>query len=82
MKTKVEIRKYYNLKIKELIKHNKLYYDKSSPVIKDSEYDQIKNEILNLENKYSYLKNKASPNVTVGYKPSNSFKKFKHKVPM
>ena len=28
MKTKVEIRKYYNLKIKELIKHNKLYYDK------------------------------------------------------
>ncbi len=82
MKTKVEIRKYYNLKIKELIKHNKLYYDKSSPVIKDSEYDQIKNEILNLENKYSYLKNKASPNVTVGYKPSNSFKKYKHKVPM
>ena len=82
MKTKVEIRKYYNLKIKELIKHNKLYYDKSSPVIKDSEYDQIKNEILNLENKYSYLKNKASPNVTVGYKPSSSFKKYKHKVPM
>ncbi len=82
MKTKVEIRKYYNLKIKELIKHNKLYYDKSSPVIKDSEYDKIKNEILNLENKYSYLKNKASPNVTVGYKPSNSFKKYKHKVPM
>ena len=82
MKTKVEIRKYYNLKIKELIKHNKLYYDKSSPVIKDSDYDQIKIEILNLENKYSYLKNKASPNVTVGYKPSNSFKKYKHKVPM
>ena len=82
MKTKVEIRKYYNLKIKELIKHNKLYYDKSSPVIKDSDYDQIKIEILNLENKYPYLKNKASPNVTVGYKPSNSFKKYKHKVPM
>tara|TARA_B100000886_G_scaffold99729_1_gene66210 strand:- start:5946 stop:7961 length:2016 start_codon:yes stop_codon:yes gene_type:complete len=82
MKTKVEIRKYYRLKIKELIKHNKLYYDKSSPVLKDSEYDQIKNEILNLENKYSFLKNKNSPNVIVGYKPSNSFKKYKHKVPM
>ena len=26
-----DIKKYYKQKIKELIKHNKLYFDKSSP---------------------------------------------------
>ena len=32
-------KKNYNSKVKELIKHNKLYYDKSKPVISDREYD-------------------------------------------
>ena len=32
---KEKIEKKYKLKIKELIKHNKLYYDKSNPIISD-----------------------------------------------
>ena len=77
-----ETKKNYNNKIKQLIKHNKLYYDKSSPIISDSEYDNLKKEILELEIKFSYLKNKNSPINNIGFTPSKSFEKYKHKVPM
>ena len=79
---KKELTKNYNLKIKELKKHNKLYYELSKPIITDSQYDVLKKEILELESKYKFLKNKYSPSKTVGYKTSKSFDKFKHKVPM
>ena len=64
---KKEIEKKYSLKIKELIKHNNLYYEKSRPIISDSDYDNLKNEILKLEKKYNYLKNKDSPSLNVGF---------------
>ena len=75
-------KKNYNSKVKELIKHNKLYYDKSKPVISDREYDELKKEVKNLELKYNFLKNKNSIINKVGYKPSKSFEKFEHKTPM
>ena len=79
---KGDIKKKYNLKIKKIVKHNKLYYDKSSPVISDSQYDYLKKEIIELELKYPYLKNKKSPNQSIGFAPSKSFEKYKHKIPM
>ena len=60
-----EIRKYYISKIKELKKNNKLYFEDSSPIISDKEYDQIKKEIIQLEKKYSYLKNTSSPSLSL-----------------
>ena len=79
---KDQIKKKYNLKVKELIKHNRLYYDKSKPIITDAKYDDLKKEINDLEIKYEYLKNNNSPNLKVGFEPSKSFQKFKHKMPM
>ena len=79
---KKELIKNYNLKIKELKKHNKFYYELSKPIITDSQYDVLKKEILELETKYKFLNNKYSPSETVGYKSSKSFDKFEHKVPM
>ena len=79
---KVDIKKIYNLKIKEYLRHNKQYYEKSRPLITDKEYDKLKNEIINLEKKNLNLKNKDSPSNNVGFKPSKSFDKYKHKVPM
>ena len=79
---KKELIKSYNLKIKELKKHNKFYYELSKPIITDSQYDVLKKEILELESKYKFLNNKYSPSETVGYKSSKSFDKFEHKVPM
>ena len=79
---KREIKNKYNLKLKELNKHNKLYYNKSKPIISDSEYDNLKLDILNLEQKYKYLKSVKSPSKIVGHKPSKLFEKYQHKVPM
>ena len=76
------ITKKYNKKIKELNKHNKLYYSKDKPIISDKEYDELKKKIIELENKYNYLKNKDSPSQNVGFKPSKTFQKRKHMVPM
>ncbi len=72
----------YQSKIKNYIKHNKFYYENSDPKITDTEYDKLKNEILELEKKYKFLKSKNSPTKIVGYKPSKSFEKYKHKNPM
>ena len=77
-----DIKKIYQIKLKELSKHNNFYYNKSKPIITDSKFDELKNEILNLEKDYKFLKSKKSPTKSVGYKPSKSFEKYKHKVPM
>ena len=79
---KDDLKKKYQTKIKEYIKHNQLYFEKSKPIISDSEFDKIKSEIINLEKKHSFLKNKNSPSKNVGFKPSKSFDKFEHKIPM
>ena len=70
-----EIRNYYNKKIKELKKHNKLYFEKSSPKITDYQYDLIKKEIIDLEKKHIFLKSDFSPSNSLGYAPSKNFEK-------
>ena len=79
---KSDIKKNYQLKLKEFNKHNKLYYNKSKPIISDSEFDDLKKENIDLENKYKFLKSKKSPTISIGYTPSKSFEKYKHKIPM
>ncbi len=79
---KFKIKKNYLDKINEFQKHNKLYYDDSSPIISDKEFDDLKNEIINLENKYSFLINNQSPSKSTGFKPSKNFLKFKHRTQM
>ena len=79
---KKEILKEYKKKIKQLKKFDLYYYDKSSPLVSDQIYDNLKKEILSLEKKNNFLKSKDSPSEIVGYKPSKNFKKIMHKVPM
>ena len=76
------VSKDYLKKIKLLKKYNKNYYDKDKPIVTDQEYDYFKNEILNLEKIYKFLKSNNSPSQTIGFKPSKNFQKVKHKVPM
>ena len=79
---KKEIETNYKKKIKLLTNYNKNYYDKSSPLVSDKEYDNLKQDILLLEQKYKFLISSNSPSKIVGYKPSKNFKKSLHRVPM
>jgi DNA ligase (NAD+) len=72
----------YLQKIKLIKKYNKNYYDNNKPIVSDQIFDILKKDIIDLENRFNFLKNKNSPSQTVGFKPSKSFKKIKHKVPM
>ena len=82
MKNRNLIKKDYLNKIKKLNEHNQYYYEKSSPRISDAEYDKLKQQITELEKKYSFLDSKKSPSLLVGAKPSKNFLKSKHRVKM
>ncbi len=77
-----KIKDFYREKIDELKKHNKLYFEKSSPKISDKEYDEIKKEILQLEKKFPYLNSIFSPSNSIGFAPSKKFVKSSHRVKM
>ena len=79
---KKDIKVFYEKKIKQYEFYNKYYYEKSNPKVLDSEYDNLKAEILNLEKEYNFLKSNKSPSINVGFKPSKNFQKVQHKVPM
>ena len=81
MKTS-SIEKEYRNKIKLLKKYNEYYYEKSDPKINDFEFDNLKKEILDLEKKHKFLESKNSPSQIVGFRPSQNFRKVKHKEPM
>ncbi len=76
------IKEEYKNKIKLITHYNQRYYNDNVSEISDKEYDELKKQILDLEDKYKFLKSKSSPKLIIGYKPSKNFKKAKHKVPM
>ena len=75
---KSEIIKIYKDKVKELKKHNFLYFNKDNPKISDAEYDKLKEELIKLEESNSSLKKLNLLQNIVGSKPTNKFKKIKH----
>jgi len=79
---KKKILKAYEEKVELLNEYNKFYYNKSNPKVSDKEYDELKKDILILEKKNKFLNSNQSPSKIVGYKPSKSFKKILHRVPM
>ena len=76
------IKKDYKKKIELLNHYNQKYYNENNPEISDSEFDNLKKNIIDLEKKFNFLKSKNSPQTQVGYKPSKNFKKVFHRVPM
>jgi DNA ligase (NAD+) len=76
------LRVIYLNKINQLKKFNKFYFNENQSLITDEDYDKLKKEILDLETKYNFLRDKDSPSKIVGHKPSKNFKKVTHKVPM
>ena len=79
---KKEILKDYTNKLKQFKKYNKAYFEDDDPIISDAKYDKLKNELINLEKNYKFIKNPTQASFSVGYKPSKKFKKVDHLVPM
>jgi DNA ligase (NAD+) len=82
MVDEAKLLKIHQLKIKDLKKHNNYYYNNDSPLINDFEYDKIKKDLLELEDKFPFLKRNESVSNIIGSKPLNKFKKIKHLKPM
>ena len=76
------IRNEYKKKIRLIKNYNQKYYNENLSVIPDSDYDKLKKEIILLEKKYNFLKDKNSPSIIVGHKPLKHFKKALHRAPM
>ena len=72
----------YLKKIELVKRYSENYYDKNKSTVSDQEFDLLKKDIINLENKNKFLKSKHSPTNSVGFKPSKNFHKVKHRVPM
>ena len=68
-----KINQKYLEKIKLFQKYNKHYYNLNKPIVDDSDFDKLKQEIINLEKKHNFLNHKDSPSNSVGFKPSKIF---------
>lgn len=76
------ITKMRNL-IEQIKYHNDLYYNKQKPEIEDFEYDQLFNELKQLEKEYPQYIQKDSPTQKlIAQDGSKIFKKAKHKFDM
>tara|TARA_A100001011_G_scaffold397527_3_gene498807 strand:+ start:2193 stop:4217 length:2025 start_codon:yes stop_codon:yes gene_type:complete len=75
---KSKIIKLYKSKTDKLLEYNKAYFQKDKPIVSDSQFDELKNELLGLAKKYPYLKKIKNLEKIVGSKLSKKFSKVKH----
>lgn len=73
--------KYLDL-LKEIQKHNKLYFQKACPEITDYEYDLLVKKVEEIEKEHPEWVPKDTPTQRVGEMPTKGFKQVKHVYPM
>lgn len=66
----------------EIRHHDHLYHALDSPEIEDSQYDQLKKELRDLEDRYPQVATEDSPTRSVGAPPSVAFSPVEHSAPM
>jgi DNA ligase (NAD+) len=62
--------------------HNRRYYLLDAPEIADAEYDQLMQELRQIETDHPELQSPESPTQRVGASPSEQFAIVQHRVPM
>lgn len=77
-----EIKKHIEYIKRKLIKWSKEYYEDDKPTVDDSLYDELLQELKDLETKYPELITTNSPTQTVGSFVSSTFEKTEHSIPM
>lgn len=68
--------------VKEIRRHDALYYQQDAPELSDSDYDALRWELERIEADYPALVSADSPTQTVGAAPAKGFKKVRHSTPM
>ena len=68
--------------IAQLKQHNHAYYVLDNPLLEDSEYDQLRQELVALETAHPELVQSDSPTNQVGDKPLPFFTQVTHQIPM
>ena len=68
--------------IDNLKTHNYAYYVLDNPILEDSEYDQLRRSLLELEEQYPELVQPDSPINQVGDMPLSAFTQVTHDIPM
>ncbi|MEQ9094688.1 MAG: NAD-dependent DNA ligase LigA [Phycisphaerales bacterium] len=65
-----------------LTRANRAYYVDADPIMSDTEFDRLLEELAELEAKHPDLADPASPTVRVGGEPIEGFETRRHAVPM
>lgn len=75
-------RQRYQELVAELNLHNRRYHRDDAPTITDFEYDQLLQELLQLESRYPHWVAADSPSQRVGAPPLGEFTQIRHEMPM
>ena len=67
---------------REIHKHSHAYYTLDDPSITDHEYDQLFQELVDLEEQFPEFGSESSPTQRVGSKLTGAFAEVRHAVPM
>lgn len=62
--------------------HNNLYYNLDTPILSDTQYDELYKKLKDLEDAYPQYRSANSPTQQVGGKASKNFNEVVHAVPM
>lgn len=65
----------------EILKHDRLY-DQGKPIISDSEYDRLYQELVQLERDYPELYNPKSPTQKIVFEAVKGLEKVRHSTPI
>ena len=82
MTNKKNVIESFKQKVKELKKHNDLYFNQDKPIISDAEYDDLKKQLFEIEKANKSVKKLNLLKSIIGAPPTNKFKKFNHLKPM
>lgn len=66
----------------QILQYNHAYYDLDQPLVSDAAYDQLTQELRDLENQFPELAQPNSPTKHVGGEASSTFHDVRHIVPL
>ena len=67
---------------REIAEHDRRYYVDNHPSITDADYDRLRQENTEIEERFPHLVREDSPSQRVGAAPQSGFSKVAHSVPM